>query len=179
MIKEIVLEIVYIFTNYLVCNIPCWPLRRFLYRILGMKIGKGSRILMKTVVVSPWKISIGSHTYINESCFLDGRGGIHIGSNVTVAVYSKLITGYHNIDDDHFSYETKNISLGDHSVLFADCICLPGVKVESGTVFAAGSVITKGAYGPNGVYGGNPAKHIRARRSEALYIQDQWHPYLR
>lgn len=179
MIREMILEIVYIFTNYLVCNIPCWPLRKILYRLLGMKIGRGSRILMKTIVVSPWKISIGDHTYINENCFLDGRGGIHIGSNVTVAVYSKLLTGYHDIDDDLFSYETKSISLEDNSVLFAGCTCLPGVTVEKGAVFAAGSVIVKGKYDSRQVYGGNPAKYIRARKSNATYTQNAWKPFLR
>lgn len=134
---------------------------------------------MKTIVVSPWKISIGSHTFINENCFLDGRGGLHIGSNVTVGIYSKLITGYHNIDNASFSYETESISIEDNSVLFAGCICLPGVSVEKGAVFASGSVIPKGRYESGHVYGGNPAKYIRMRKSEFAYIQNSWHPFLR
>ena len=77
--KDIVLDMLYVFYNYFVCNIPSWTIRKFFYLCGGMKIGRGSRILMKTVVIKPWRISIGERTYINEFCSLDGRGGIEIG----------------------------------------------------------------------------------------------------
>ena len=70
--KNFLSEVIYIFTNYIVSNIPIWYVRRFFYRIMGMKIGANSRILMKTVVVSPWKIKIGNNSIINEYCHLDG-----------------------------------------------------------------------------------------------------------
>ena len=81
---------------------------------------------MKTVIICPWKIEIGNNSYINEYCFLDGRGGLKIGSNVTVAIYSKLITGYHDINDSSFVYKKKEIVIGDNCVVFAGCIVLGG-----------------------------------------------------
>jgi maltose O-acetyltransferase len=65
----------YGFTNYFVAYIPCWIVRKRLYQLLGMKIGKHSRIMMRTTITIPWRIQIGENTYINEFSYLDGRGG--------------------------------------------------------------------------------------------------------
>jgi maltose O-acetyltransferase len=68
----------YVFTNYFVAYIPAWFIRKALYRMLGMKIGKHSRIMMRTTVTIPWNIKIGENTYINEFSSIDGReGGIY------------------------------------------------------------------------------------------------------
>ena len=74
-IKTAIRDLLYVFTNYIVAYIPIWTLRKLLYIVLGMKIGKGSRICMKCVIMSPWKIQVGRNTMINEYCIIDGRGG--------------------------------------------------------------------------------------------------------
>ncbi len=178
-IREILDEVVYIFCNYIVCNIPIWVIRKFIYKVLGMHIGKGTRILMKVKVVYPWKISIGKYTIINEACFLDGRGGMEIGDNVTVAIYSKLITGYHHIDDENFSYQSEKIKIENNAVIFANCTILGGALIRHGCVIAAASLVQKGDYKENGLYAGVPAKYKRPRHSEAIYVQDSWMPIFR
>lgn len=50
----------YIFLNQLVRHIPFWTVRRFFYRAMGMTIGKGSRIGINTIVVSPGELPWGS-----------------------------------------------------------------------------------------------------------------------
>ena len=44
--------------------------------------------MMRTHVTIPWRIAIGENTTVNEFCYLDGRGGLTIGNNVNVALYS-------------------------------------------------------------------------------------------
>lgn len=178
-ISELKEEIIYIFLNYFVCNVPFWPFRKFCYLLFGMKIGKGSRILMKVKVVSPNRISIGKRTYINEMCFLDGRSGIEIGSDVTIAIYSKLISGGHYINDENFAYHGEKIVIQDHVAIFADSILLGGAYIESGCVFSAKSLIRKGRYEKKGLYAGNPAKRIKTRDCGLNYKQDFWHPIFR
>ena len=63
------------FLNCIVGHIPCWAIRRSLYRLAGIKIGKGSRILTGAKIQGAKGISIGEHSYINSCCHLDGRGG--------------------------------------------------------------------------------------------------------
>ncbi len=171
-------SLVYIFLNYFVCNIPMWSIRKILYRVCGLKIGKNSRILMKTTIVCPWKIEIGENTYVNEYCFLDGRGRIKIGSNVTVAIYSKLITGYHDIHDSTFSYQKRPIEINDYCVIFASCIVLGGVIMQNGALFTAGTVAKAGIYFPNAVYAGNPALCIGKRKAEK-YDLKKWYLFFR
>ena len=177
--KRFLEELLYIFCNYVVCYIPIWGVRRCIYQLMGMQIGKGARILMGTQIIHPWKISIGSYSCVNENCFLDGRGGISIGSNVTVAIYTKLITGYHNIDDDEFAYLQEKIIVENNAVIFADCTVLAGANIGKGCVIVAKSLVRRGNYIKNHVYAGNPAICVRERLSQSNYIQNKWLPILR
>lgn len=73
-IQRLKYDFKYIILNRFVSKIPCWHFRRFVYRIAGLQIGKGSRIGIGTVILNPENIMIGSNTIINEYCHLDGRG---------------------------------------------------------------------------------------------------------
>ncbi len=179
MIKKIRDEFIYIFVNYFICNIPFWPIRKIFYKLVGVKIGKKSRILMKTKIIYPWRLVVGDYTIINENCYLDARGKIKIGSNVTIAVFSKLITGYHDIDKENFDYAEDTIIIRDNVAIFANCIVLAGANIKSGVVVSALSLVCRGDYEANGIYAGNPAKYIRRRESTAKYIQNSWQPWFR
>ena len=172
-------EIKYLIVNHIICNIPLWCVRKLLYQLCGMKIGKGSRILLKTRVYCPRRITIGDYTIINEFCYLDGRGGLKIGSNVTIAVYSKIISAGHVIDNNNFEYTDAPIIIDDNVAIFADCLVLGGADIRRGAVFYGRSVIPKGNYIEKGVYAGNPAKFIRMRDSKADYTQNEWSPIFR
>lgn len=172
-------ELKYLFVNHIICNIPIWIIRKALYQICGMKIGKGSRVLLKTRVYAPSKVIIEDHTIINEYCYLDGRGGLKIGSNTTIAVYTKIISAGHNIDSNTFEYIDAPIVIGNNVAIFADSIVLGGAQIQNGAVFYSRSVIPKGEYIEKGVYAGNPAKLLRMRQSDINYIQDEWSPKLR
>lgn len=178
-LKDLLYEIIYIFSNYIVNNIPIWFIRKIFYRLLGMKLGKGSRVLMKTIIVCPWRISIGDNTIINEKCYLDGRGRIEIGSNVTIAIYSKLITGYHDIHSDSFVYQEDRIIIEDNVAVFANAVILAGVRLKHGCVIVAGAMIKRGEYEKLGVYAGNPCKLIGKRETRAEYVQDGYRPLFR
>lgn len=172
-IKSEIYEVEYIFLNYIVCYIPFWPLRKIIYVLLGMKIGKGSRLMMSTKIYMPHKIRIGNYTYINENCYLDGRGGLKIGSNVTIATYSKLITGSHNIDDNFFSYCSAPIIIEDNVSIFSDTLVLGGALLKKGVVISAKSLVRKGEYKEYGIYAGNPAAYVRNRNSSCEYVQEK------
>ena len=149
-LRSILQEIKYIILNYFVCNIPIWAIRKFFYRLFGMKIGKGSRILMKTIVISPQKIEIGEYTFVNERCFLDARNGSTIGDNTTIAVYSKLLTRAHAIDSEDFEAIGDKIVIGNNVALFTASVVLGGAKIEDGCVFSALSLVRKGQYKKGG-----------------------------
>ena len=112
--KNIVLDLIYIILNYFVCYVPCWHFRKLCYQLLGMKIGQGSRILMGTTIIKPWKIKIGKNSIINEKCHLDARGGIIIHNNVSISIYTVLITGSHNAQSPTFEFLEMPIHIEDN-----------------------------------------------------------------
>lgn len=78
-------DLEYILLNQVVRHIPFWTIRRFFYRAMGMTIGRGSRIGINTIVVSPRGITLGERAIVNEMCYLDGRGGIRIGNDASIS----------------------------------------------------------------------------------------------
>ncbi|NCN03852.1 MAG: hypothetical protein GW942_02140, partial [Candidatus Pacebacteria bacterium] len=53
--------------------IPSHHLRRFFYRLFGMKIGSGSTLHMMGRIYDPRHITIGVDTIVGERFSLDGR----------------------------------------------------------------------------------------------------------
>lgn len=174
--KDVMLDCIYIFYNYIVTNIPFWTIRKLFYRCGGMKIGKNSRILMKTVVIKPWKISIGERSYINEHCHLDGRGGIEIGDDTSISIYSVIVSGSHN--SITFEYEEHPVKIGNRVWAGARTTILPGATIEDKVLIGAGSTLPKGTYKIDSLYSGVPAKYIRRRNAEDYY-QGTWKPWFR
>ena len=152
----------YVFINYFVCNIPCWYIRRFFLKLFGMKIGKNSRIHMKCTIVCPKGIEIGDRTIINEYCYLDGRGGLIIGDDSSISIFSMLITGSHDKKSLDFAYVPGKIEIGNNVLLGARAIVLQNSFVNDKVILGAGSVF-KGLSEENTVYFGIPAQKARNR----------------
>lgn len=176
--KNFILDAIFCFYNYFVCYIPCWQIRKVLYRMGGLKIGKGSRILMKTTIIKPWKVQIGNNTYINEGCHLDARGGIYIGNNASISIGSMIITGTHDSQSEYFEYKELEVNIEDNVWIGARAIILPGAYLKKQCLIGAGSTVIKGIYEFDGFYSGVPAKYIRDRKLKGVY-RLSWKPYFR
>ncbi|MDD4849648.1 MAG: hypothetical protein PHO10_02990 [Gemmiger sp.] len=165
----------YIFFNCLVCYIPVWTLRKLLYRLFGMKISEGAWIGLGTKVVHPWKISIGAHTAVNEYGYLDGRGGLTIGNNVSISIYTVILTASHNSRSAGFVYYTKPVVIEDNAWLGVRCVVLEGSYIEHGAIVAANSTL-RGRAEADCLYSGVPATKIRERGLEGAYTLG-WSPF--
>lgn len=161
--------IIYIFTNYFVAYIPCWHIRKLFYILMGMKIGKSSRINMKVIVWYPWKIRIGEHTIVNEFTLLDGRGGLDIGDSCSLAMWSIVYTASHYSSSESFQYYTKKTTIGNCCWICARAIILPGSKLNDRTIISAGSVFA-GESEQAGIYCGNPANKVKERNVLENYV---------
>ena len=163
LLKTLVYNALYIVINYIISYIPFWTIRKLFYRILGLKIGKGSRINMKCLLFEPWNISIGSGTLINEYCLLDGRGGLVIGNNCSVSMYSIIYTASHKTHSNSFEYYEKKTVIHNGVWIGARATILPGAVLNNCCVIGANSVAPKGEYEEKGIYIGIPAKKINDR----------------
>lgn len=161
-LRALVAGLLYIICNYFVNIIPSWSIRKLLYKMCGMKIGKHSRIMMKTIVTLPWKVKIGNNTVVNEYCYLDGRGGLTLGNNVNVALFSMLITGSHNYKSSRFEYYTESIVVEDNAWLAARCTVLNGCTIKEGAIISAGAVVMPHTQCESwSIYSGVPARKIK------------------
>ncbi|MBI4091606.1 MAG: acyltransferase [Candidatus Levybacteria bacterium] len=161
-IKAILLELDNMILRY-VGYIPSHYIRRFFYRIQGMKIGRGSTLHMGAVFYDASKISIGQDTIIGEDAVLDGRDKLVIGDHVDIASEVMIYNAEHDINDESFKAATAPVKIGDYVFIGPRAIILPGVKIGRGAVVGAGAVVTRDV-GEFEIVGGVPAKVIGERK---------------
>ena len=157
--------------NIVINKIPSRNIRKFYYLFLGAKLDKKCVVFRNSNIISPYKLKIGKGSSVGWNTFIDARGRIVIGNNVTVASYCKLITGSHDIDDPVFHAVFKPIVIEDYAWVCTGSIILQGVTIGKGSVVSAGSIVTKDVP-PMTVVGGIPARKIRERNVKPTFQDD-------
>lgn len=107
------------------------------------------------------KLSIDDHSYINGAT-IDCSTEIQIGKNCAIAMGAFLLDNdWHKITYHNESKEDKKpIIIEDKVWIGARAIVLKGVRIGTGAIVAAGSVVTKDVP-PRTIVAGNPAKVIK------------------
>jgi acetyltransferase-like isoleucine patch superfamily enzyme len=169
---------------------------------LGFKsLGVNVRISNKASIYGIDNISVGDNTRIDDFVVLSaGVGGIDIGCNVHIAVFSSLIGSgkitlsdfsnissrvsiYSSNDDYSGSAMTNptipsrytnvthdNVYVDKHVIIGCGSVILPGVKLEHGVAVGALSLISKDC-DEWSLYVGNPAKKIKQRKKDLLKLE--------
>ncbi|EKD85574.1 MAG: acetyltransferase [uncultured bacterium] len=168
-IKTVILEVVNGFLIWMVGFTPSHHLRRFFYRLFGMKIGKGSTIHMAASVYNVSNITIGEDSIIGEWAVLDGRDKLTIGDHVDIATGVMIYNSQHDLSEEDFADPDKvvlePVEIADYVFIGPRAIILPGVKIGKGAVVGAGAVVTKNV-GEFKIVGGVPAKEIGERKNK-------------
>lgn len=151
-----------IFLLHIIGHIPSHFVRRFFYRIAGIKIGKNSTIHMGARFYNPENIEVGDGTIIGEGVTLDGRNKLFIGSHVDIATGVMIYNAQHDIESPSFLAVSEPVSIEDYVFIGPRSIILPGVKIGKAAVVGAGAVVTKDVE-DNQIVGGVPAKTIGHR----------------
>ena len=162
----IVLEFEVMILHVVGC-IPSHHIRRFFYRLAGMKIGRGSAIHMQLRLYDPRHIVIGKDTIIGEGAVLDGRDKLSIGNHVDIASGVMIYNSEHDVQSPDFHAVTAQVMIEDYVFIGPRAIILPGVKIGKGAVVGAGAVVTKDVES-FAIVGGVPAKVIGERRIRDL-----------
>lgn len=156
---------------HIIGYIPSHHVRRFFYRLAGMKIGKGSAIHMGARFYIPSGISVGVDSIIGEGAVLDGRAPLRIGNHVDVATDVMIYNSQHNVESSNFAaveeVERAPVSIEDYVFIGPRSIILPGVTIGKGAVVGAGAVVTKDVP-PYAIVGGVPAHVIGERKNKEL-----------
>jgi maltose O-acetyltransferase len=148
--------------------VPIHHYRRLLYRIFGVKIGRGSTVHMFATFYNPFNIKIGHDTIIGEWAVLDGRAPLHIGNHVDIASNVMIYNAEHDIHSKDFTRaRMEKVSIEDYVFIGPRAIILPGVTLGRGSVVAAGAVVVRDVP-PLSIVGGVPAKEIGLREESSL-----------
>jgi galactoside O-acetyltransferase len=149
-------------------------------------------------------ISIGDNVRIDDFCVLSaGAGGIKVGNNVHIAVFSSLMGAgaisladfcnissrvaiYSSTDDysgatmtnptippEYTGVEHADVWLGKHVIIGTGSVILPGARLEEGVAVGALSLI-KGSCPAFGVYAGVPAKRLKERKRDLLEYEQRY-----
>lgn len=148
-------------------------------------------------------IVLGNNVRIDDFCVLSaGTGGISIGSNIHIAVYSSLIgAGQIRIDDfanissrvsiysssDDYSGATMtnpmvparfsgvthaDVRIGRHVIIGCGSVVLPGVSLDEGAAIGALSLVTRDC-AAFGIYAGTPARYVKERSRNLLALEQE------
>lgn len=146
-------------------HIPFYCVRRFIYRLAGVKIGKGSTIHMWCNFFNPKRVEIGEDTIIGNHAFLDGRAKLLIGNHVDIASYAMIYNSEHDVNSSDFHAIEEPVIIEDYVFIGPGVIIQPGVTIKKGAVVAAGAVVA-GDVEAYAVVGGVPAKFIKERQNK-------------
>jgi acetyltransferase-like isoleucine patch superfamily enzyme len=168
-LSTVMLELI-VYLLHLAGYIPVHTIRRFFYKLAGVKIGKGSSVHTGTRFYNPANISIGEDSIIGENCVLDGRDKLIIGDHVDIASEVMIYNAQHDINDPDFAPIKKSVSVHDYVFIGPRAIVLPGVSIAKGAVVAAGAVVTKDV-DEYCIVGGVPAREIGKRDLKELHYK--------
>lgn len=145
--------------------VPLHHFRRFIYRLGGVRIGRGSALHMGIKFYNGHNIRIGKDSIIGEGTVLDGRDKLIIGDHVDIASEVMIYNAEHDVNDPNFSAISAPVEVNDYVFIGPRAIILPGVKIGRGAVIGAGAVVTKDV--PEFlIVGGVPAKEIAQRKNK-------------
>jgi acetyltransferase-like isoleucine patch superfamily enzyme len=166
-------------------------LRRFYFRVQGMKIGVNTHI-PKIFITWPHQVKIGSNCRLERNIIFNFDSIYQPGANIIIGNYNfigngvecniqarltvgnscLIASGVKFIDHDHGTKKSayiknqhskkQEIKVGNDVWIGANAIILKGTIIEDGAIIAAGSVV-KGHINSMEIWAGVPAKKIKER----------------
>lgn len=148
------------------------PYRLFFPRLRSWAVSQfvdqcGAAVRVKfNADISP-RITIGDFSELGKGCVINAN--TFIGDNVLMGPDIKIYTRNHRFDDLHTPIREQGevqseVHIGDDVWIGANALVMPGVRIGSHAIVAAGAVVTRDV--PQwAIVGGNPARVIRLRNA--------------
>ncbi|QTE71034.1 acyltransferase [Clostridiales bacterium FE2011] len=151
--------------NVIICYIPGNCVRKFFYRLFGMKIGKGVYVYEGAHIRNPKGIVLENGVNIGPKVLLDGRKELYIKKNAVIAYEAIIWTLNHDYNDLYFCGKGAPVTIGEYAWICSRAIIMPGVKIGKCAVVASNAVVTKDV--PDyAIVAGVPAKNIGYREEK-------------
>lgn len=128
-------------------------------------VGKNYLSRGTTIRSDGGRIAVGFNTFMNKDCQIVSMGSIAIGRDCLIAERVSIYDHDHGHSEPGVpfcrqGFSTAPVEIGDNVWIGANAVVLKGVTIGSGSIVAAGAVVTKNV--PSGVVvAGNPARVIK------------------
>jgi galactoside O-acetyltransferase len=111
-------------------------------------------------------VTVGSETHFAPFCVL--YGPLEVGNKCAVAAHTVFASVGHTHDDPEVAFvdapaQSKKIVVEDNVWIGANAVIIGGVRIGTGSIVAAGAVVTHDVQ-PYSVVGGVPARLLRKRK---------------
>jgi acetyltransferase-like isoleucine patch superfamily enzyme len=148
-------------------HVRCWGRPVITNRgrlIIHDRVRLNSTVTRTELVTGPdGLLEVGERTYINYGSSIAASQSVTIGAHCLLGIYTVIIDNdFHRVEPDRRLEvpDSAPVVLEENVWLGARAIVLPGVTIGTGSVIAAGSVVTRDI--PAGhLAGGIPARIIR------------------
>jgi acetyltransferase-like isoleucine patch superfamily enzyme len=145
--------------------------RRILAPHIFRKVGKNLKCWHFVEWSFGYNLSFGDDVVVHREVLLDDRGGIEIGSNVSISDYANIYSHTHDIDDIH-KVSTPQTRIGDGVRITYHATVLAGVQIGEHAMVGTSAVVTANVE-PYHIVVGVPAKTVKiktARKAEISAI---------
>lgn len=151
--------------GWLVRSVPGligFGLRYLLYRALFARLEGFCFIYPGARLMRTYGIRAGRNLHVNGGVFIDARGGVTFGAHVLIGPNAVIVSSTHHWTDPSRpivlqGHENAPVTMGDDVWIGGNAVILPGVSVATGTVVAAGAVVTSDTE-PYSIVAGVPAR---------------------
>ena len=141
--------------------------RRLLRQIIDQRL-EGVNIFANVFIEGFEGLRIGRNVSFNRDCNLSCLGGVTIGDYVSIGHGTSIISSNHGFADPDTPIQLQSssyapVTIADNVWIGAKATILAGVTLPSGTVIAAGAVVSKSIAEPDMIVAGVPARVIKSR----------------
>jgi maltose O-acetyltransferase len=131
------------------------------------RVGDGCYFLDLIIWLNGANIELGDRVGFNYGCYVNGYGGLTIGSGTIIGPYTMIHTANHRIEDlyrpiPEQGWQPQPVEIGPECWIGMGVCILPGVRIGEGCVIGAGSVVSRDLEAFS-VAVGNPARVLRSR----------------
>lgn len=134
---------------------------------LSKECGKNVAIFSGVYLLNLENLIIGNNVSIHPMCYIDGKGQIDIGDDVSIAHGTSILSNEHIFDSVEINTKDqgcigKKTVIENNVWIGAGVRVLAGAYIKNGAIVAAGAVV-KGNVEKNTIVGGVPARVIKRR----------------
>nr|WP_297526139.1 glycosyltransferase [uncultured Roseateles sp.] len=93
-------------------------------------------------------IVVGEQVHVGVGCVMQGRGGLKVGKHTMFGPYAQVYTSNHrtsapSLPRHLLGERPRAVSIGDNCWIGANCIVLPGARIDDESIVPAGEIVRR------------------------------------